>query len=118
MSTPKLRPAVVLLSFETTGVPTVGPGSVVGTDETTPCFTKKRDGPAEKPTSILSVTGIIQVALKCSTFSLCFSPLALALIVRGLSKRIGSGMLPVMFPLEPLDENEYVRPTATFCHTR
>src|SRR3954463_828182 len=63
-STPRLTPAVVLVSFEMTGVPTVGPGSVVGTDETTSCETKKMEGPPEKPTSILSVTGIIHVASK------------------------------------------------------
>src|SRR5438045_8013204 len=105
-STPALRPTVALLSPEITGVPTAGPGSVVGTDETTSCFTRNSDGPAEKPTSILSVTGIIHVALKCSTFSLCCRPLAVLLIERGLSNRIGSGMLPVIAAFDWLEVKE------------
>ena len=42
--------------FEMTGVPTVGPGSVVGTEETTSWLTKNSEGPAEKPTGYRGVT--------------------------------------------------------------
>ena len=62
----------------------------------------KIEGPAETPTSILSVTGTIHVAVRWITFSECFRSVADAVTVRSWLKISGSGTSAVTVASEEL----------------
>jgi hypothetical protein len=69
-STPAWKPPTVFFVVDEITLVTVGPGSVTFRPVGRSCLTMKTLGPTARPTSIVSVTGIIQTALKCSEFSL------------------------------------------------
>ena len=60
------NPPVVFFAVVEMTLFTVGPGSVTVTPVARPCLIMNTLGPARTPTSILSVTGTIQTALKCT----------------------------------------------------
>src|SRR5262245_12684641 len=117
-STPRLTPAAVFFDL-TIGPVTVGVGSVTVSVPIVSCETEKIDGPANTAKSRFLANGIIQIASKCTAFSLCVMPLCVDVTARVLPKTTGSGMLAVMVALlcDPSCEND--TPARRFLpHTR
>src|SRR5918994_567004 len=117
-STPAWKPPELFLT-SLRGVERVGPGSVTVGVPIVCCLIEKIDGPANTPTSILFATGIIQIALMWTTFSVCFAPPTVALTARGWSNFMGSGMLALTATSASDDVREKLTPARRlFPHTR
>src|SRR5437868_1543384 len=110
-STPMLKPTAVLLDDATVEV-MVGPGSATVSEGIVSCFTEKIVGPRNSATSSLLATGIIQIASRWTAVSECFRPANDFSTERGLSKKTGSGMLPLTEPSDLDATCEIVRPAS------
>src|SRR6476661_7755882 len=110
-------PTDVLVTLSIVTADTVGPGSVTVTALGRSCVTLKIAGPADTPTSILSVTGTIHVAVRWMTFSECLRSLADAVTVRSWLNTSGSGTSAVTAAFEDPPVCENPTPAARLRHT-
>src|SRR5687768_3953569 len=110
-------PTVVLSTLDSVAALMDGPGSVTDTEVGTSWLTRKIVGPNEKPTSTLSVTGIIHVPERLTATSECFAPVEVEDTWRTRSVTSGSGTRAVTAMSESLDTRVKPMPTARFRQT-